>query len=169
MIVKEGLFTGPVSCKYQLARSGVPERYGKHPIQPGREVIPMIFVEMDYDFGVALRPEAVSAPNELGAQLLEVIDLAVRHHYYTTVLVGHGLAPGLGKIDDAQPAMAQADGGTPAASLAITALADVKACIVRTPVLQGVSHLDEQVLLYRGALELKNAAETAHGSLFHSS
>jgi hypothetical protein len=59
-------------------------------------------------FGVRPALEAVAAPLELGAQLVEIVDLAVEDHRHRPVFIEHGLVAG-GEVDDGQPAVTQPD------------------------------------------------------------
>ena len=65
---------------------------------------------MDDHLGVAVRAEAVPARLELGADVGEVVDLAVEDDPDRAVLVGERLIAGR-EIDDAQAAMPEADPG----------------------------------------------------------
>ena len=65
---------------------------------------------MDDDLAVAAGAEGVAGGLELGAQLAVVVDLAVVDEPDGLVLVGDGLVAA-GAVDDAQAAVAEADGG----------------------------------------------------------
>ena len=64
---------------------------------------------MEQALGIGTAVELVALALELGAELAEVVDLAVEHDDDAAVLVGHGLGAGLGEVEDRQAAEAEGD------------------------------------------------------------
>jgi hypothetical protein len=64
----------------------------------------LLFVEVDYSFGVCMRSEAMPVGNQILSQFLEVIDLAVKDNPDTSVFIGKRLVPVRRKVNDGEPA-----------------------------------------------------------------
>ena len=83
---------------------------------------------MHQRFGVAVGLEAMAGANQIRAQFLEVVNLAVEDHPDGSVFVGNGLVAGA-EIDDAEPPHAD-----PAAAV------DVIAFVVRSAMPDLIAH-----------------------------
>src|SRR5262249_14592201 len=105
------------------------------------------------DLGVGLRPELVSAAFELGAQLLEVVDLTVEDDPGGLLGVGHRLMAA-GQVDDGESTEAQPDRAV-----------QVVALVVGTPVHDSPCHRLDLVQQAGGAVaEVVQSADSTHGS-----
>ena len=109
--VVERLDAEAIADKKQPSFRIVPERKGKHAAEAVDRAIAPLFVGVDDDFGIGLRAEHVARSLELGADVGEVVDLAVEDDPDRPVLVGERLIARR-QIDDAQTAMSEADAGT---------------------------------------------------------
>ena len=69
----------------------IPDRYGKHTLQPRQKAIPMFFIEVQKDFGICAGAEAVSFGKKFFSKGLEVIDLTVKNYPYRALFVLRGL------------------------------------------------------------------------------
>ena len=78
------------------------------PFRLREEVGPLVFVEMDEHFGVALRAKTMAGSFQPGSQLTEVVDFAVEDNPHGVVFVAQGL-PATGPVDDGQTPMPQGD------------------------------------------------------------
>src|SRR3569833_3415600 len=92
-----------------------------------------------FRFGIAVRRKAMPLCNELPAQILVIVDLAIENDPDRAIFVGYRLVPAR-KIDDAEPA--HADGALPI---------DVDALIVRTSMTDLSAHLPDDILSGRRA------------------
>ena len=89
---------------------------------------------MQEALGVGSTVELIALGLELGAKLLEVVDLAVEDDNDAAVLIGHGLSAGLGQVEDRQAAEAQGN-----------AALDKLAAHVGTAMDDAVHHLGEHL------------------------
>ncbi len=119
--IDQRLLAQPVAGQEQLPPPGVPEGEGEHAVQVREHLRPLVLVEMDEHFRVALGAEAVAGPLQPAAELAEVVDFAVEDDPHRAVLVGHRLLAA-GEVDDRQPAMAQGDSGQWAVAVASRAV-----------------------------------------------
>lgn len=141
-----------VADQQQLVRPRVPQRDREHPAQRVDEPVAALLVEVDDDFGVRSRPEAVAARRQVRAQRRVVVDLAVAHGDDIAVLRGDRLVAG-GEVDDREAAESQADAG-----------GDVEAFAVRAAMAQRVRHAPEHRRI-RGLRRVgrRDAGDAAHG------
>ena len=103
--------------------------------------------------GVRLRPEAVPASFQLGAELAVVVDLAVEDELDGAVLVPDRLVPRL-EVDDRQAPEPEADAGS------VVVLFDVDPVVVRPSMPDRRRHAAEDVTVY--PLAADDAADPAH-------
>ena len=119
MAIDQRLLAQPIAGQDQLPPLGVPDGQGEHAVEMLEEVRPLVLVEVDDHFGVAVRAEAMAGAFQPPAQLAEVVDFAVEDDPDRAVFVRQRLLPA-GQVDDRQPAMAQGHAGqcasTPAAA-----------------------------------------------------
>ncbi len=125
----ERLDAEAVAGDEQALRPAVPDREGEHAVESREHALPLDLVEAEDDLGVGLGPEGVPASFEIGAQLEEVVDLAVEGDGELPVLGEHGLAPASRGVEDGQALM-----GEPERTFLIEAL------VVRPPVGQAGAH-----------------------------
>ena len=85
----------------------VPEGEGEHAAEAREHRRAVSRVEGEEDLGVALRPPRVAG--ELVAQGAEVVDLAVQDDPVAAVRRGHRLRPGGRRVEDCEPAVAEAE------------------------------------------------------------
>ncbi len=109
------------------------------PIQVRQQARPLVFVEVDQDFRVALGAEAMAAGFQSLPQGAEIIDLAVEDHPQRAVFVGKRL-PAAGQVDDRQPPMAQGHAGPARSAGPRRGLGRVRALVVRAAGPQGGRH-----------------------------
>ena len=64
---------------------------------------------MQEALGVGAAVELIALGLELGAKLLEVVDLAVKDNHDAAVLVGHGLRASFGEVENRQTTEAEGD------------------------------------------------------------
>ncbi len=83
-----------VAGEEKLAAPAVPDRQGEHAVEAGQRLLTPFGICGSDHLGVGLRAEAVPGPLELGAQLAEVVDLAVVGDDEAVFAGGHRLAPG---------------------------------------------------------------------------
>ena len=116
---------------------------------------PQCLPGVDDDLGVATGAEHVAQRLQFGAQLAEVVDLAVEHHDDVAVLVDHRLLAG-GEVDDRQAAVAEADAGL-----------DVQLALVGAAVVLGLVHARAAAAgrSSRVAASIENSDDSAHGVL----
>ena len=106
--IEQRLLADPIAGQEQESPPLVPDREGEHAAKPPQASRPILLEGMDDDLGVAPGGEPVSVCLQLGAQLEEIVDLAVERHPDRAVLVAHRL-PAAGQVDDAEPALAEGD------------------------------------------------------------
>src|SRR5215470_19276699 len=98
-----------VDRQQHAAQPLVPQSEGKHAAQPADNVMAPLLVSMDDRFGVTVRAELMSRRNQLRAQLLEVVNFAVKNDPNRLVLIAHGLMTGRREINNREAAVLQAD------------------------------------------------------------
>src|SRR5262245_43190043 len=135
----------------------IPEGDAEHAVETIEDVGAPLLVAVNDGLGVGLRPELVSAALELGAQLLEVVDLTVEDDPDGLLGVGHWLMAA-GQVDDGESTEAQ-----PYRAVQVMAL------VVGTPVDDSRGHRLDVVQQNVGAVaEVVLSADSAHDSA-HSS
>jgi hypothetical protein len=105
LAVVEGLLSHPVPGEYKAAMAGVPEGEGKHAdnlIQKWRPEYREAVVE---DLGISPGTKMDASLLELGAQLLEIVDLAVEYENRRVGALLERLGCLLGEIDDRKSTM----------------------------------------------------------------
>src|SRR6185437_14938063 len=88
---EERLLPEPVAREEKLRARGIPDREGEHPTQPLDDALAPLAICAQKDLGVAVARERVPRRLELGAQLPEVVDLAIEREREPRLLVAHGL------------------------------------------------------------------------------
>ena len=135
-IVEQRLLARAIAREHEPAGAVVPQRDGKHAVDRLDEGRAALLVQVDENFGVGLGPETMALPFELGAELAEVVDLAVEDHADRPVLVRHRLIRRGGQVDD--PQAAEPEAGAPARR-------HEQPFVVRSAMDQPVAHRDQHV------------------------
>jgi hypothetical protein len=86
----------------------VPDGEGKHAAQLLHHFSAPLLIAMNDDFSIRMGAEGVSSGNQLCAQFLKVVNLAVEGDPYGLIFIAHGLMTGGRKVYDGQPAVLQA-------------------------------------------------------------
>ena len=124
-----------------------------HAAQAIDQALAPFLVSVNEDLGVRIAMEYVTRGLELGAQLLEVVNLAIEHNEHGAVLVAHGLSTRLGEIENRQAAETERD-----------AVLDMGSAHVGAAVDDAVHHRGENFLL---VLNMAGKTyESAHGQTF---
>ena len=146
--VVHGLDTEEVARDEQRAVDGVVDGKGEHTAQTGEQILLPFLKAVHQHLAVGLGGEAVTTGDQLLAQLLVVVDLAVEGEDQGLVLVVDGLMSRL-EVDDRQAAKAHGDGFVAVIAVGIgTAMGD------------DVRHaLDDAVTVVKRACK---AADTTH-------
>ena len=133
-IVVERLDAKDVAGAKKLVLLLVPDDEGVHAAQAIEYGLAPLLVAVQEALGVGSTVELIALGLELGAKLLEVVDLAVEDDNDAAVLIGHGLSAGLGQVEDRQAAEAQGN-----------AAVDKLAAHVGTTMDDAVHHLGEHL------------------------
>lgn len=120
----------PIPNQQQALAVFVPQRDGELAVQVLDEIIAILLVVMDDDFGVAVRAETVPRFQQDLAQFDVIENFAVERDPNGPVLVGHGLSAA-GEVDDTKASMAQSN---PTMGI------EVDAAVIRTAMAQGWQH-----------------------------
>jgi hypothetical protein len=131
-----------------VRRSPVIDGEGEHTIKVANYICTYLFIQVENHFGIRIRAEPVTA-FKVSTQFPEVVDLAVEDDPDRLILVGHGLVPAIGQVDDTETPVAQSD-------LFLGEEADSH--IVRPPMGKGLRHPLHQRLM----AETHNPTDTAH-------
>src|SRR5262249_7431677 len=107
--VVDGFDAERVARHEQSAPAAVPQRKAEHAFEPAQEIIAPLLVAVNQHPAVATRTEAVAGGDELFAQHLEVVDLAIADGNDVAVLAGERLVT-TGHIDDGQSTHAEQQG-----------------------------------------------------------
>ena len=106
-IVVERLDAKDIAGAKKLILLLVPDDEGVHTAQTIEYRLAPLLVAVQEALGVGAAVELIALGLELGAKLLEVVDLAVEDDNDAAVLIGHGLSAGLGQVEDRQAAEAE--------------------------------------------------------------
>ena len=143
----------PIAGQDEPAPGGVPERDGEHAVERAHEVEALLLVEMNDDFRIRARVEAMTPGFELALQLREVVDLAVVDRPDAAVLVVNRLPAGV-DVDHGQAPHGQAD-----------VAVEVNPVVVGTPMDERLAHRGEGVGLDAAMrLQVDLTGDPAHGS-----
>ncbi len=115
---EERLFSQAIACEQQFLPADVVHGEREHAVEPFDAPRPVLLVGVHDDFGVARRPEAMTARDEPLPQHVVVVDFAVEDDPAGSVLVRHRLRTALA-IDDRQPRVAERGGRIGEATLAV--------------------------------------------------
>ena len=105
-----------VAGQKQRPRPRVPDGEGKHAAHPWQHRLAPLRVHAENDFGVRRRIERLAVALELGAQLGEVVDLAVERQHHPAVAAEHRLVGAIADVDDGETTVTEAGaaiGGEP--------------------------------------------------------
>ena len=101
MLIVQRLDAKDVARQHQLLFTRIPNSNGEHAAQTLEHARAPCLVAMYHRFGVAMRFELVTHALKLGAQLLEVVNLAVERNGYAAIGVLHRLTAAF-QVDDRQ-------------------------------------------------------------------
>ena len=133
-IVVERLDAKDVAGAKELVLLLIPDDEGVHTAKAVEHGLAPLLVAVQEALGVGAAVELVALGLELGAKLLEVVNLAVKDDDDAAVLICHGLGAGLSQVEDRQAAEAEGD-----------AAVDKLAAHVGTTMDDAVHHLGEHL------------------------
>ena len=107
MRVVQRLDSKAVARHEQACIAPIPYCKGKHAEEALHALRAPGVIGLQDDFAVALGEEPIAHRNELGAQLLIVVDRAVEDQYQLQFLVDHGLVAISAEVNDRQAAVAK--------------------------------------------------------------
>ena len=108
--IDQRLFSQPIPGQQQLLPLGVPDGQGEHAVQMCQQLGPLVFVQVDEHFRVALGAELVAGLFEPAPQVAEIVDFAVEHDPHGAVFVRKRLFSA-GQVDDGQAPMPKGHAG----------------------------------------------------------
>ena len=158
VLVVERLDAEQVARAHEALLRRVPDGDGEHAAQLLEHVRAPRLVAVDDGLGVAVRDEGVAERLELGAQLLEVVYLAVERDGYGAVGILHGLA-GAFEVDDGQAAKSHRD-----------VVVHEEALVIGPAVGDAIGHvLDNRLVRFPVEIDRGESHESAHvvGSPVH--
>jgi len=138
--VEHGPDPGPVTRQNQTPATLIPQSDRELSVEVLHELESVLLIEMNDDFSIRVRVEAVSTALEFRAQLDIVEDLAVENDPDRAVFIVDRLVAAF-EIDDAEPSVREAH---------LPILVEPKS--VGPTVMQALDHLPEFPALRRGAL-----------------
>ena len=146
----ERLDADPIARRKDALLTGIPDGEREHAVQSFETAFPQLFVEMEDDFGIALRAELMMT-REFATQFDVVVDLTIEGDPDRPVFVAHGLTPGV-EIDDRESLVAKCGWAI-----------DVNAFAVRSSMCDAVEHRAKEFRV-RGerAFASDDAGYTAH-------
>lgn len=106
----ERLHADAVADQMHLARAGVVDRQGEHPVEPVQAVETGLLEEVGHHLDVAAGAEPVATAGQLGPQFDVVEDLAVADDRH---VAGRDRLPAARDVDDGEPRDPERDGRTP--------------------------------------------------------
>src|SRR5690349_8696569 len=109
MRIEERLLPQMIGGQEHAPAALVPEGEGKHPAQAANHVTAPLLITVHNHFSVSVRTKLMASRYQFGAQLLEVVDLAVEGDPDGLILIAHGLMAGGREINDGEAAVLQAD------------------------------------------------------------
>ena len=106
IIIVEGLDAKNIPGSEHGMAGAVPDHKGEHPPQPGGQLLAPLLIAMEQNLGIGFGGKGMARRHQLGAQVLEIVNLTVKNHDQIAVLIEHGLLAAL-QVNDGQPAVAQ--------------------------------------------------------------
>ena len=94
MRVEQRLFAQMVCGQQHAAMAIVPDGEGKHAAQLLHYFSAPLLIAVDDDFSIGVGTEGVSGGNQLRAQFLEVVNLAIEGDPDGLIFIAHGLMSG---------------------------------------------------------------------------
>src|SRR6185312_2145948 len=99
-----------VARQMKPPRLGVPEREGGHAVDAAHQRLDApAAITPEQDLGVRARAEDAALLQELGAQLAEIVDLAIVRDHRTAIGRAHGLIRRAREIDHREPPMGESE------------------------------------------------------------
>ena len=153
LVVVERLDAEDVTRAKELARAHVVHHEAVHTAQALDQALSPLLIAVHENLGVGIAVEGVAGGLQLGAELLEVVDLAVEDDEDGAVLVAHRLGASLGEVENGQAAETQRH-----------AIFDMGSAHVGTAVDNAIHHRLENALV---VLNMAGKTyESAHGQTF---
>src|SRR5437667_609268 len=121
--IVERLDAEPVAREEESMPTRIPERQGKHPVEPVNEALSLFFVEMNHDLGIGSRHELMPFRAEPLTKLVEVVDLPIKNNPDRSVLVRDRLAPRI-EVDDGESSHSQPHRAVAVVSFVVRATMD---------------------------------------------
>jgi hypothetical protein len=139
-----------ISYEQELVAAVIHKREGEHAPKLRQHVQAVFFPRVQDDFSIRVTPKNMPLGFESGFQVCKVVNLAVENDLDGSVLIAHGLAAGLGEINDAKAAMPQRP--TVFARYAV---------LVRAAMRETIGHAPSQIFIL--PVESANAAHGVDG------
>jgi len=155
-----GLDADPVARHRQHVPGRVPDGESEHAVEAFQQTVdPPFPVAVNEDLGVGMiGAKSVTGVFQLAPERKMVVDLAVEGDPNGTVRVGHGLGGSIGKVDNGEPAVGEADA---------TVLGFPASLSVWSPVRHAVAHGlhgRDKTPVSPGGVHEHQAGYAAHGS-----
>ena len=129
--------------------AGVPDGEGEHAVESGETVGPVFGPSLEKNFRIGLCAEGGSAGFEIAAEFEVVIYLSIKNDVPASICGGHGLGSA-GEIENAEAAVAEADGGISVGALG-----------VGPSMKEGVGHSGEGRLRFSGVVSVGGKSSNA--------
>ncbi len=98
-----------IAGQHETTLPRVPKSEGEHAAQGLDHGRPAVAIELQQHLGVGMRAEPVTLGQQLRAQFGIVVDLTVERNRERAVVAVHRLGAEIGKLDDGQPPVGEAD------------------------------------------------------------
>src|SRR5690606_24404250 len=152
----ERLLADAIAGQNELAPIAVPQAEREHALRPAERGLDAPALEArEQDLGIGMPAERIAGRLQLGAQLPEVVDLAVVADGEAPRGRGHRLGAGGRQIDDREPPMTEGQSD---------ALLDPDPAVVRSPVRERVGHRPRAGAERRRGSRAPEISETAYAA-----
>jgi hypothetical protein len=151
LCVVERLDAQPITDQPQPSLAPVPHREREHAVETRQRGRPPLLPRVRDHLRVGARHEHVPTRQQVAADVVEVVDLAVVADLEAAVLGADGLAPRVGDVDDAEASVGEAEPRLSQESVG-----------VGSAVAQPVRHGAEPCLLHRTAVLAVDPRNSAH-------
>jgi hypothetical protein len=138
-----------IASENEAFLAGVPDGEGKHAVEFRETVGPIFSPGLEEDFRIGLGAEGGSAGFEIATEFEVVINLSIKNDVPAAIGGGHGLGSA-GEIENAEAAVAEADGGIIVGALG-----------VGPSMKKGVGHSGEDRLRFSGVVSVRGKSSNA--------